>query len=390
MPHLELRWPLVAAAVALDLAAYGCQAARWTLLLRRTGRVPWMMSAQAIYAGLFANELLPMRPGEVLRAWIVARAIGAPVAAIAPSIIVERLCDALLIVAGVGLTALVVPVPSAALRTAAWIAVMLAVVVAIPIAFGRKRRTSTHMSIVSGVRSISFTRSTWAALFVSILILAAQVAAFWLVMLADGIRLPVWDAAAVLSLVHLGTAVPGPPANVGTYQVSTILALTLFGVSVPAATAFSVVVFAVLTVPLWVMGGVAFARTWWQIGAERQIAARPRARINVFRAPGAALALLVSRVTEVLNDEQQSLTSSGADRVGDRPHQRRSRERAALGSGHVHDVVPVRRRWEDAARGPLHGDADAVGPVDSPNLERTDRGHGADRERSAEGPAAAG
>jgi uncharacterized protein (TIRG00374 family) len=145
MPHLELRWPLVAAAVALDLAAYGCQAARWTLLLRRTGRVPWMMSAQAIYAGLFANELLPMRPGEVLRAWIVARAIGAPVAAIAPSIIVERLCDALLIVAGVGLTALVVPVPSAALRTAAWIAVMLAVVVAIPIAFGRKRRTSTLM-----------------------------------------------------------------------------------------------------------------------------------------------------------------------------------------------------------------------------------------------------
>jgi hypothetical protein len=41
---------------------------------------------------------------------------------------------------------------------------------------------------------------------------------------------------------------------VGTYQFFCVVGLTLFGVEKTLATGFSLIVFAVLTVPLWVIG----------------------------------------------------------------------------------------------------------------------------------------
>jgi hypothetical protein len=58
----------------------------------------------------------------------------------------------------------------------------------------------------------------------------------------------------VFIIVHLGTLVPTAPANLGSYQFFTVLGLTLFGVEKAAAAGFSLVVFAVLTAPLWVIG----------------------------------------------------------------------------------------------------------------------------------------
>jgi hypothetical protein len=57
--------------------------------------------------------------------------------------------------------------------------------------------------------------------------------------------------------VRAGTAIPNAPANVGTYQFFTVLGLTWFGVAKTQATVFSVVVFVLLTLPLWLVGFVA-------------------------------------------------------------------------------------------------------------------------------------
>ena len=54
---------------------------------------------------------------------------------------------------------------------------------------------------------------------------------------------------AVFLIVHLGIAIPNAPANVGTFQLFSVLGLTLFGIKKSAAAAFSVLAFAILTVP---------------------------------------------------------------------------------------------------------------------------------------------
>ena len=107
----QLRWGSVALAVVVDVLSYVTQAVRWRLLLRPVGRLSWLDATQAIYAGLFASEVLPMRPGELVRAYAVARRLRTDVASVLPSIMVERLFDGIWLVACVGLTAMLVPLP---------------------------------------------------------------------------------------------------------------------------------------------------------------------------------------------------------------------------------------------------------------------------------------
>ncbi len=66
--------------------------------------------------------------------------------------------------------------------------------------------------------------------------------------------------AAAFLIVRLGTLLPNTPANVGTYQFFTVVALTQFGVGKAQATGFSLVVFALLTIPLWTIGFLALRK----------------------------------------------------------------------------------------------------------------------------------
>jgi uncharacterized membrane protein YbhN (UPF0104 family) len=108
-----------------------------------------------------------------------------------------------------------------------------------------------------------------AAFALSCALLAGQMLAFWLAMRAARIDQPVLVGAAVLTLVRLATAVPNTPANAGTFQVFTILGLAIFGVDRERAAAFSIVSFVILTAPLWLIGGVAAARTGRSLASLR-------------------------------------------------------------------------------------------------------------------------
>jgi uncharacterized membrane protein YbhN (UPF0104 family) len=124
----------------------------------------------------------------------------------------------------------------------------------------------------AGIRQIGLTRTTLGAAGVSLLFLVSQALAFWLVMRACGLNLSPWVAAAVLLIVHLGNVLPSAPANVGTFQMFTVVGLGIFGVERAVATPFSMVLFLVLTIPLWALGGMAVARRGLSLRALRSAA----------------------------------------------------------------------------------------------------------------------
>jgi uncharacterized membrane protein YbhN (UPF0104 family) len=124
---------------------------------------------------------------------------------------------------------------------------------------GIRRRLSRIMkSLAAGLRDIGGSRYFYESFSVSSILLVFQVLAFWLVMYGYGLQLTLWHGAAVLLIVHLGTAIPSAPSNIGTYQFFTVLGLTQFGIDKTLATGFSVVVFLILTIPLWLIGIFAF------------------------------------------------------------------------------------------------------------------------------------
>lgn len=277
----------IAVAILCNLLAYVCQGLRWSVLLRPVGRVTTSQSTQAIYAGHFASGVLPLKAGELVRAYIVARWLQVKMAAIIPSMLVERFFDGVWLALGLIMTMIFVPLPRNLLEAGDILGILL--VIATGLFFyviTRPNKTITATTtpsenrpfeseggkhsrwiggifdgLMSGLRAIGFSRNTGLAFAASSGLLLLQALSFWLVMYAYGLRLSFFVGAAIFLIMHLGTALPNAPANVGSYQFFTVVGLSLFGVDKTYAAGFSVVVFVLLTLPLSLLGFVSLSRS---------------------------------------------------------------------------------------------------------------------------------
>jgi glycosyltransferase 2 family protein len=276
----SINWGWVAGAVIFDIFSYICQGLRWSLLLHPVGRTSTFSATQAIYAGLFVNEVLPMRLGEVLRIYLVSHWAAVRFAVMVPSVLVEKLFDAIWLALAFGATVFIVPLPKYLVDAEEILGftALAATGLFIYLVFCRKNagfaRGDSAMSnwrpvrwiitlldkTAGGIRDIGRSHYFYSSFAVSLFLLLGQILSFWFVMLSYGLELSIWHGAAVFLIVHIGTALPGAPSNIGTYQFFTVIGLTLFGINKTLATSFSVVVFLILTIPLWAIGMLIFAR----------------------------------------------------------------------------------------------------------------------------------
>lgn len=89
----SLDWRWVSVAILADLAVYIAHAWRWDTLLAPVVRLRFWRTVQAIYIGLFANEVLPLRAGELIRCYLLAHWSDLRLSLSFASAAVERLID---------------------------------------------------------------------------------------------------------------------------------------------------------------------------------------------------------------------------------------------------------------------------------------------------------
>ncbi len=92
-------WILVPGSVASYIAAIYVRALRWRYLLRALGHFETGTLFRAMAVGFMANNLFPFRMGELVRSWLLARETGRSGAAVLGTVIVERVIDAVTILA---------------------------------------------------------------------------------------------------------------------------------------------------------------------------------------------------------------------------------------------------------------------------------------------------
>jgi glycosyltransferase 2 family protein len=285
-------WWWIAVAIGFDIASYVCQGWRWALLLHPKGRLSTLRATQAIYAGLFVNEILPLRAGEVLRIYLASHWLGTSFAVVVASVLVERFFDGIWVVLAAAATVLVVPLPRFLVDAEEILAAIMVVSTGVFVWLVMRKRLAAEEgvprawwvgafsrlvgSLATGVREIGRSTYLYVSLAGSCGVLAFQILAFWFVLRAYSILLPFWQCAAVVLILHLGTAIPGAPSNLGTYQFFTVVGLTQFGVEKTTAAGFSVAVFLILTIPLWAIGVVAFGRAGLSLQMVRRLRLRDR------------------------------------------------------------------------------------------------------------------
>ena len=96
-------------AVALYLVSVGFRTLRWKWLLRHIKQIGWLRLYPVVVVGYMANNLLPMRLGELVRSYYVGEREGISKVSALVTIFVERLLDALTLLLFIAAIALFVP-----------------------------------------------------------------------------------------------------------------------------------------------------------------------------------------------------------------------------------------------------------------------------------------
>lgn len=91
--------------------------------------------------------------------------------------------------------------------------------------------------------------------------LLLQVLPIYFLAQAYGIDLAVGQAFVVMVILRLVAVVPQAPGNLGTFQAAAVVALMTFGIDDGVAKRFSFVMWAIITLPLLVVGFIALAIT---------------------------------------------------------------------------------------------------------------------------------
>jgi uncharacterized protein (TIRG00374 family) len=249
------------------------------LLYRPVDRLPFWRTVQAIYVGLFANEVLPLRVGELIRCYLVAHWNDQLLSVVFASAAIERLIDgAWMIISFILAAQHLKGIPGWLTDTVRFFEALV-IAGSLLLAYVMIHKSHAHAMVrespwaavlrhvVEGLHTMGNWRTLARVMPVSFLYLVLQVFSYWALMKSFQLDLSAWDAAAVLAIVRLGTAVPNAPANIGLIQAACVIALNdVFGVERNDATTFSFVLFLALTLPLLLGGAIATALTGLNLG----------------------------------------------------------------------------------------------------------------------------
>lgn len=280
----DYKWVLLG--MAFDVVSYGVQGLRWKLLLNPFGKGKTTHAIRAVYAGLFANSIFPLRPGELLRSYVLADSEDISLGKVLGSVGVERLIDLVIATASLAIVSLVVDLPRRFKRITDTLGIVALVLLSIVILLifylelkigdnpepnaATRRFTGKTMAALIALHAMGTAPSFYSAVLTSLLMPFCQVAGLWCMMKSYGLPLSFLAAVVVLLVINLGVSLPNAPANFGSYQFFCVLGLSVFQVEKSTATGFSFFAFFALTFPIVLLGFIALVRSGMSLRSMRE------------------------------------------------------------------------------------------------------------------------
>ncbi len=281
-------WRSLPLALVLLYTGVAIRAYRWHVLLRPLHDIPTRDVFPILIVGYAANNILPLRVGEVVRAWVLEQRYGVRKSAALATIAVERLFDGITMLLFIGGAATVVGLNAelqhVALVAAAIFAAAIAVLV-ILLAGGAVRDRLLRLvlrplpaplaarvermaeSFLAGLGVLTRRGDLALVAVTSVVAWGFEASMYWTVARAFGLPLAgaMTQAAALLTtaIANLATLVPSGPGYVGTFEAGVLLAVNgALGISRGLALSYAVLLHVLLWLPVTVWGAV----EWWRLG----------------------------------------------------------------------------------------------------------------------------
>ena len=270
---VEWRWVVVAAVPFA--AGLWVRALRWRIVLRPAVAVPRSEAASLVVIGLAANNLLPIRAGEVVRAVLVERRHGGSRLLVLGTIVVERVFDGLVLalflavtlatagsndvlrvlaaIAGVGFVVATAVLAALAARPESTSRRMVSLLALAP-ARVRPRARAWLGSFLGGLGQLRGASQWGAVVGATALSWGLEACAYWLVGEAFGLGVDPWLYLGVAGASNLAIAAPSTAGGIGPFEYFAREVLVVFGVGTATATAYAIALHVLILVPVVVAG----------------------------------------------------------------------------------------------------------------------------------------
>ncbi len=258
---------------------------RWGLLFG-ADQPKWDTLFGAMNVGYAVNSLVPVRLGELVRAYWIRDRTGLGMVRTLSTIAVERITDGVAVLLLLFVTAPTVAFPGKLLGPAITVGVVLLVamtgIVVLVYTSTRENHPLSRLldrlehgrggviaralrQAITGLGALRHRRALSLLLLYTVLIWASNSLLLWLVLRAFHIEVPLTAGVLITAVLNLGMAVPSSPGYVGVFDYLMVLMLALYHVAKTPAVAASLAFHAIAFVPVTIIGIIYLARTGLQV-----------------------------------------------------------------------------------------------------------------------------
>jgi uncharacterized membrane protein YbhN (UPF0104 family) len=242
---------------------------------------------QSVFVGVFANDVLPARAGELVRCFLLSYETEVPLSLAFTSEIILRIMDGAWIVILYLLVTFQIGTHIAVNRVMWGFSIGMVIISAVMLFVLFRRQHAHHfvkntswaarfIHLLDEIHRLGRWREMGNTMLISGLFWVAQLLAIWALTRADAFDLGISAAGFLLIVKSIVTLIPNAPASVGAYQAAAMYALGLLLVEHANAQIFAEIMFWFLTLPVAVGGAVAVAFTGVDIILQNCISMRAR------------------------------------------------------------------------------------------------------------------
>jgi uncharacterized protein (TIRG00374 family) len=281
----HIRWSLIIAALVLYYMTYVTRMFRWKLLMAPIKDSGYRNLFSGIAIGFGANNMFPVRLGELIRSYALAKMEHVRTSSVLATVVIERVFDILTVLGMLVVVFFCVTFPegygkfmvglrAAGIASLVAMALFLAFLVLLeknrdkalviirffsrplPERF-RPRIESMMTSFADGLNVLYHGRKLVGVVFFSILTWLVIAAFYWVILFSFGISLPFMAAIFVSVLLAFAVALPAPPGYIGTFHAAARYALVFYALPVSEAAGVGIVMHAMNFIPA-IAGGLLF------------------------------------------------------------------------------------------------------------------------------------
>jgi hypothetical protein len=258
------------------------RAVRWDYLLRSIVRVSSIQLFPIVVIGYMANNVLPLRAGELVRSYALSSRYKVRKTAAIATIAIERLFDGLTMLLFIILASLSVALTSD-LRNVVYLASALFVILTVgllilvfaptfrdramtwfvnrlPPGIGRRVQRMAG-SFIDGLGILRRKGELFSVLLTSILAWLCEASMYLLIAEGFNLDLSLPEVLLVTAVANLATIIPSSPGYIGPFEAGVLLVLSgALGYSREVALSYAIVVHAALYFPVTALGFV----FWWR------------------------------------------------------------------------------------------------------------------------------